>query len=350
MFGHQHRRQMTLAAIRLPVLSLLAAAAVGGCGSSTSSTAPGRTAPGSHATVRTAMGTRTARATAPAVLRTTVTGQLPAPVMDPATTATGGGIVLMGGLDQADVSVSDIVDVGPGTARRIGVLPHPVHDAAAAALGGRAYLIGGGEPSYSEITAVDPTAHATVAGQLPAPASDVAAGVIGGTVYVVGGYTGAVPLDTIVAWSGSGTGRVVAHLPHPIRYAAVAVAGGRLIIAGGTSGLDATREVYAFDPATGRVSLLTMLFHPLTHAAAATLGGRVYVIGGRGGLQGTQRAEIDAINPATGRVVRAGRLPIALSDTGAAVTSGSVIVAGGRESSGVLSDHTYVLRPVAVAR
>ena len=94
------------------------------------------------------------------------------------------------------------------------------------------------------------------------------------------------PLDTIVAWSGSGTaGRWDSH---PVRYAAVAAIGGRLIIAGGTSGDVATREVYSFDPADGQVHRSDVLPHPVTHAAAAVLGDRVYVIGGRGAVQGTQ--------------------------------------------------------------
>ena len=152
-------------------------------------------------------------------------GDLPAPVQFPATAAVGGRLLLMGGLDQATASVADIVRAAPGTSERIGTLPYAVHDAAGASLHDTAYLMGGGEPSYSDILAVDSGGRATVAGHLPAAASDVAAGVIDGTVYVVGGYTGVVPLDTIVAWSGSGTGRVVAHLPHPVRYAAVAAIG-----------------------------------------------------------------------------------------------------------------------------
>jgi hypothetical protein len=178
-------------------------------------------------------------------------GLLPAGVQFPATVAVGGRLLLMGGLDQATASVADIVLAGPGGSARIGTLPYAVHDAAGASLGGTAYLLGGGEPSYSDILAVGRAGRAMVAGHLPVGASDVAAGVVGGTVYVVGGYTGVEPLDTIVAWSGSGMGKVVARLPHPVRYAAVAAIGGRLIVAGGTNGDTATRDIYSFDPADG---------------------------------------------------------------------------------------------------
>ena len=132
-------------------------------------------------------------------------GDLPAPVQFPATAAVTGRVLLMGGLDQATASVAGVVRATPGTSERIGTLPYAVHDAAGASLHGIAYLLGGGEPSYTDILAVDANGRATIAGHLPAAASDVAAGVINGTVYVVGGYTGVAPLDTIVA---CGRGRV----------------------------------------------------------------------------------------------------------------------------------------------
>ena len=175
-------------------------------------------------------------------------------------------------------------------------------------------------------------------------ASDVAAAAIGSTVYVVGGYTGVTPLDTIVAWSGTDRGRVVAHIPHPLRYAAVAAAGSRLVIVGGTSGDQATGDVYAFDQATTVLTRIGTLPRPLTHAAAAYLNGRVYVIGGRGGEQGTQTDAVLSIDPSTGSVTPAGRLPSALSDAGVASLGREVLVAGGRERSGLLSDAVYLLR------
>jgi hypothetical protein len=172
----------------------------------------------------------------------------------------------------------------------------------------------------------------------------VGAASIGDTVYIVGGYTGVTPLRTIVAWSGSGTGRVVAMLPHPLRYAAVAADSGHLIIAGGTSGDVATREVFSFDPAAGRVTRLARLPRPLTHASAVTLGAVVFVIGGRGSLEGTQVGGILAIDPLRRSVSAAGSLPVRLSDTGAAPVPGGALVVGGRGPGGKLSDQTYLLR------
>lgn len=280
----------------------------------------------------------------PLVAHTTIT--LPAPVQAPATTASGGHAVLIGGLDQADVSVADVIDAGPAGAHAIGSLPVARHDAAAATLRGRAYVIGGGEPSFDQIDAVT-AAGVTPAGMLPVPASDVAAAAVGSAIYVVGGYTGTAPLNTIVGWGGSGVGRVVAHLPQALRYVAVAASGGRLIMAGGTNGITDSRAVYSFDPQSGDLARIGRLPHPLAHAAAASLAGVVYVLGGRGPLDGTQTSSILAIDPRSGRVTHAGRLPVALSDAGAATVGRQILLAGGREPSGTLSDRAYALAQAA---
>jgi Kelch motif len=327
------RRRFWLSAIAVAVV-------LAGCGA-------GSTSP----RTRSAQARRPAHGDAPVrvvrSLAVETTGELPAAVQWPATVAVGGRLLLMGGLDQDTASMDEIFSAGPNGSQQIGTLPYAVHDAAGASLGATAYLIGGGEPSYSDILAVTSNGRATVAGHLPAAASDVAAGVLGNTVYVVGGYTGTAPLDTIVAWSGLGTGRVVAQLPHPVRYAAVAALDGRLIIAGGTSGDQASRDIYSFHPTDGHLQHIGLLPRELTHAAAAGLGDRVYVIGGRGGVQGSQTTAILAIDPLSGRVTPAGRLPVALSDVGAATIGSAAMVVGGRESSGTLSRQVYLLRPRA---
>jgi hypothetical protein len=336
-------------AARAVSVSLLAAAGLGACGgsgqskSSTRSGAPAArriasTTPAGGASAHPALARRPAR------VSVSLAGRLPAPVQDPATTALGGKVLLIGGLDQSDVSVADVTRADVHGARVIASLPTALHDAAAATLGTHAYVLGGGEPSHDQITQVAPASAPALVGRLPAAASDVGAASIGDTIYIVGGYTGVTPLRTIVAWSGSGAGRVVATLPHPLRYAAVTADAGRLIIVGGTSGVLATREVYSFDPATGRVTRLARLPRPLTHASAVTLGGVVFVIGGRGSLEGTQVRAVLAIDPVSRRVSAAGSLPVRLSDTGAATVPGGALVVGGRGVGGTLSDRTYLLR------
>jgi DNA-binding beta-propeller fold protein YncE len=268
-------------------------------------------------------------------------------VQDPATTSLGSTAVLAGGLDSADVSVSDVLIAGSGGVHTAPSLPVATHDAAAAAIGNQAYFFGGGEPSKDAIIAIG--GATSQAGTLPAAASDVAAATIGDTTYIVGGYTGTVPLDTIVAWKGSGTGTVAGHLPAPVRYAAVTAIGGKLIIAGGSVNSSASPDVYSFDPATATVTKVAQLPDGITHAGAAALGNYVFVVGGRGSLLGTQTNRVLAIDPATGAVTEVGHLPVGTSDAGVATVSGQILVAGGRHADGTVTDRIYMLTPRAAA-
>ena len=335
----RHRSLFTAASLPL---ALSAASLIAGCGGTATTNSTGGVA-------TTVLHTAARGSASNERLHASASLRLPAPVRNPATTPLGGRAILMGGLDQTIASSADVVVADQRGSRLVSQLPYAVHDAAAATLGGRAYLLGGGEPSRDEILAVDPAGRATVAGRLPAPASDVAAAAIGREIYVVGGYTGTAPLDTIVAWSGSGVGKVVATLPHAVRYAAVTGDAGHLVIVGGTVGDAASAAVYSFDPGTGRVVQVGALPRPITHAGAAELDGRVYIIGGRGSAQGTQTPEVLALDPASGRVRPAGRLPVALSDVGTATVPGGIIVAGGRELSGAVSDRLYLLSPASTS-
>jgi len=132
-----------------------------------------------------------------------VTGSLPAPLMNPSSATSGRSVLLLGGLNTADVSVASIVSAGVHSARVIGSLPSVRHDTAAATLGNAVYVFGGGNgPSQlSDIVRVDRTSgRSSVVGRLPSASSDSTAAAIGGTAYVVGGYTGTRWLDTIVAY------------------------------------------------------------------------------------------------------------------------------------------------------
>src|SRR5207244_3205564 len=130
-------------------MSVLLAAAVSGCGGAGSKTTSSQTAAAKRPSPEPIAGPEPLRARALAVL--------PAPVQDPATVAIGDRVLLMGGLNRADVSVPDVVSLTTGetTVQRGVPLPVAVHDAAAAWLRGTAVLIGGGEPSHSGIVSVN---------------------------------------------------------------------------------------------------------------------------------------------------------------------------------------------------
>jgi hypothetical protein len=262
-------------------------------------------------------------------------GQLPAAVQDAAAAPSGAtGVLLAGGLDSAETSVTDVVGVEGATTHPLEALPTALHDACASALNGAVYVFGGGQSSsFSQIVRLEDTGAAQAAGSLPTPASDVACASVGGAVYIVGGYTGQEPLRTIVAWRPGETPKVAASLPKPLRYAAVGQIGGQILIAGGTSGVQVSRDVYRFDPQTGVVQRLAQLPYPVTHAAGAPLGGALLVIGGRTTLTGSQTNEVLAVSP-EGTVSVAGTLPRALSDIAAAQSGERVIAAGGQDATG----------------
>jgi YVTN family beta-propeller protein len=284
------------------------------------------------------------RRAVPRRLVSTPAGTLAAALQDPATASLPGdaGAALLGGLTAADASTDEIVTVtAAGAERRPGRLPSARHDAVAIRLGRLVYLFGGGDAvrQLDSIVKVDPlTGAAQTIGRIPAPSSDSAGAAIGDTAYVVGGYTGTAWLDTIVAYKAGGRARVVAHLPEAMRYAAVAAAGGRLVIAGGSRpNGTASRNVYSFSPADGRVRRIGLLPAATTHAAAAALDGTVYVLGGRGATTGTPTARIVAVDPLRGGVRPAGQLSEPLSDLGAASVTGGILVAGGRGTAGTVS-------------
>jgi N-acetylneuraminic acid mutarotase len=274
------------------------------------------------------------------------TGRLPAPIQDAAAAPVAPlGFLLLGGLDQAEGSTSDILSVTAAGAHRISTLPHALHDASASFLDGAIYLFGGGViESFSQITRIGTSGSARPAGSLPTPASDIATATIGGTVYIVGGYTGQTPLRTILAWRPGGQARVVGTLPKPLRYAAVASAGGKLVIAGGTSGETASRDVYRFDPRTGTLSTVGLLPNPLTHAAASSFAATVLLFGGREASATSQTRQVLAIEP-DGRIRRVGELPLALSDMAAAKLGERVVLAGGRDAAGHVQDTILTMTP-----
>lgn len=267
------------------------------------------------------------------------TGSLPSAIQDAAAAAIAPSrFLLLGGLDQAEGSVSDILSATATGASRIATLPQALHDASASFLDGSAYLFGGGViESFSQITRVDSSGGAQPAGRLPTPASDIATATVGGTVYVVGGYTGQTPLRTILEWRPGGPARVAGVLPKPLRYAAVASTGGELVIAGGSSGETASRDVYRFDPRTGTLSTIGLLPSPLTHAVASSSGATVLVFGGREASATSQTRQILAIEP-DGSIRRVGELPRALSDMAAVKLGERIVLAGGRDPAGRVQD------------
>ncbi|HTC61022.1 MAG TPA: hypothetical protein VK691_13025 [Solirubrobacteraceae bacterium] len=263
------------------------------------------------------------------------TGTLPTAEQDAAAVVTAPSkFLLIGGIDQGETSLASIVNATSSHAHTIGNLPAALHDASASFTSGAAYLFGGGVvSSFPQITKIDADGSTQPAGELPTPTSDVASATIGDTAYIVGGYTGVTPLPTVLAWQPGRQAHLVATLPKPLRYAAVAAVARALVIAGGTSGETASRDIYRFDPSTGKLRKIGLLPEPLTHAAAAAVDGTTFVFGGRGSSTTSQTRAILAIAP-SGKVSRVGLLPVGLSDLAAVALEGHIVIIGGRDASG----------------
>ena len=332
----------TLASLAAIVGAAWAAFGCGGSGGYTTAATGKAPADGRRAPVRRGP-------VAPPTLRATARplATLPAPIQDAAVARVGGTVYAAGGLTPAGTS-SAAVSAFPaagGHARSLASLPHPVHDGAAAPSGSAAVLFGGGQAEGTNaIVRVAPGAPRSV-GRLPKPLSDNGAVAVGRAVYVVGGWDGSTPNAAIYRYTGGGTPYLAAKLPRGLRYAAVATLGGKLLLAGGEDAAGTpTRDIWSYDPASGRVVRAGRLPGPVDHAAAAAVGSRLYVLGGLRG--GSPTATILSWAPGEPHARRAGRLPQPLSDEAAVAVPGGVAVVGGRTASGPVAQ-VRLLRPQA---
>jgi hypothetical protein len=309
-------------------------AALAGCGGSDAGTSA------STATM-TSSSTAAAKPAPPEKLVTRVAqAGIPAPLSgEAAAPVPGGGVLVIGGVDAADVSTATITSVGPGAraVRPAGSLAEPLHDAAAARLGDATLVFGGG--AATELDSVERIAaggKATTIGTLPSARSDLSAVSAGGQAVVLGGYDGTSTVGDILSTRDGKAFRRVGSLPIPVRYGAVALTGSTVYVLGGelADGSD-TDEVQAVNARTGAARVVARLPRSFSHASAVALGGRVYVLGGRvGGVNGKAVDQVLSFDPATNRIARAGRLPMPVTNATAAVSGGVGYLAGGLGASG----------------
>jgi len=255
---------------------------------------------------------------------------LPSPVSRPTVYATGGGLLIVGGLTAAARTTPDIlrVDLGGRTVRPAGGLLVPVHDAGGAVVGGRDLLFGGGSTAVtSAVQDVTPGTPPRLVGHLPQPRADLVVVSDGTTGYILGGFDGAQGSKTVLKTRDGRTFTVVGSLPVTVRYPAVALSGGSIWLFGGEHAGQQVSDVQRIDLATGHGSIAGHLPRPLAHAGAFTLGGAIFLAGGRSG--NTQTAAVMRFDPASVTFTPAGHLPAARSDFGVAVDAGIAYLVGG---------------------
>lgn len=307
------------------VVAALLAGSVPGCGSSGSGSRSGDVG-GSTASVQ-----QTASSRPKHLDVKTSPHHLPAPVSGEAVVPQGKDLLVIGGLDESDVSVAAVTKVDPATglARSAGELSEPLHDIAAAAVPSGVLVFGGGSATTTaEVQRLAPGGAGEAVGQLPVPRSDLSAATIGGAAYVLGGYDGEQTLGDVLKTSDGSKLESVAKLPVPVRYAAVAALGATIYAIGGEegSGADST-AIQAFDTRTGRAAVIGHLAAPLAHAPAVVLRGRIYVLGGR--LDGSTTDRIIRLDPSNGIAKPVGHLPEPIQNAAAAVVGGVGYLVGG---------------------
>jgi hypothetical protein len=318
----------------------LVAACSAGPGPAASAPHPRATAPG-----RSPVPARSASAPL-AVQITPAAYQLPSGISREVVLASGGNLLIIGGLNQRSVTTRTVTRLNPVTGRSVpaGRLAAASHDAAGAVLGGRPYLFGGGvvtSLATVQRLALTPPPRpklrgrgtASVAGQLPVPRSDLSAVTLGGTAYLIGGYDGAAYAAAVLATSDGTAFRTVARLPVPVRYAAVAGTGRQIYVFGGQTPAGPSRVIQKINAGTGRAAIVGRLPAPVTGATAFTLGGRIFIAGGQTGTSQVPAKTVLAYDPARHSAAPVGTLPVPVSNAASAVIDGTAFVVGGSDGN-----------------
>lgn len=274
---------------------------------------------------------------------------LPLALSGEAVAKRGHGFVVIGGLDAAGSSMTQITSVSasaPGAkARADGSLASPLHDAAAATIGTSTLVFGGGATATTDaVERLVPGRPAREVGQLPTPRSDLSAISIERRAYILGGYDGVTALAPVLETTDGRRFRAVASLPRPVRYSAVASIGPTIYAAGGElADGSASAAIQAIDTRTGSSRVVGRLTEPTSHASAVALHGIVYVLGGTV-RAGHVTGRIVSFDPRTGRDGVAGRLPEPVTNAAAVAVGETGYLAGGLGRTGVPTSTIVALR------
>jgi N-acetylneuraminic acid mutarotase len=135
--------------------------------------------------------------------RVRIAGHLPVGLRYTAVAASGGSLLIAGGLSTAGPT-QNIYRFSPADARvrKIGMLPHPLMHAGAAALHSEMCIVGGlGKrlQPYGQILCVGANGAVHVAGSLPEPLSDAGVAAEGGRLIVVGGRSQNGPVSNLLS-------------------------------------------------------------------------------------------------------------------------------------------------------
>ncbi len=249
---------------------------------------------------------------------------LPSAVSRSVAFADGTGVVIAGGLDAGQNTMSAVVHFDPNTGVTLsaGSLSVPTHDAAGSSIGATRFVFGGGAQHVSDVVQMlQPNGASSIVGHLPQPRADLAAATIGSTTYLLGGYDGTNPTRDVLATSDGARFRTIAQLPIGVRYPAVASVGNSIFVFGGELAGHESSAVQQVDVRVGSARVVGQLPSPRTEATTVNLRGSIYIVGGVTG--GGISSDVLRFDPRTARFTFAGTLPFPISNS-AAVTIGAL--------------------------
>ena len=268
-----------------------------------------------------------------------------APLSLPAARSAAGGaaigrdLYVLGGLDGSGAPSSDVERVEPASSKvtLAGHLSTPTSGGAAVASGGKILLFGGmagsGSAPLGLVQAFDPATGTTAqTGTLLPHRTEAAATQVGNEIIVLGGFDGAEAVPGVLATADGSSFHAVGRLRTPVWAPAVAVVGTTVYVFGGVvSGSDYigtfTASVQSYNISTGLSKVVGTLPAPLAHARAVAVGDQVFVLGGW--TRSGPSAAIQRFDPRTGRLTPAGNLPGPVADPAAATTGNTTYLAGG---------------------
>ncbi|HEY4348182.1 MAG TPA: hypothetical protein VGM80_11385 [Gaiellaceae bacterium] len=192
------------------------------------------------------------------------------------------------------------------------------------ALGSRVYALGGeygGTPTAS-IERIDLVKRKVIAaGSFEEPLAEAGVAVTGTSVYLAGGWTGEKYATAILKFVPPGTSTLVARLPEGLRSPAVTVLGQVLYVAGGRSEQGLSKNIYAVDLSTGKVSVFGTLPQAVQGAMLIASTDGLLLVGGRTAAGEAVRSVV-RIDPVTGYATQVGAAPTPI-DGAVAVPAGS---------------------------
>jgi N-acetylneuraminic acid mutarotase len=165
------------------------------------------------------------------------------------------------------------------------------------------------------------------------------AGVIGGKVYLGGGFVntgdGFAALQTMYAYDPA-TDRLTrkANIPRPSAGGVSGVISGKLYLligSGGDFGDRTSRRFYRYNPATNAWSSLPSCPHVHIDGAGAVSKGKFYVAGGFNGTRVT--ATLDVYDPVTNSWSTRASLPVSRANAAGAAILGKFYVMGGGDAA-----------------